>query len=474
MPPKPSFEQAFSNLIDHLRTRPDGGAKTRRLLRALRAKVPRDGVVTEAGVELEGTSHDPGLLGRMHRRRVETITVRHDAPADELLQLAGALAADHGPIPVTDKVHVSFVVDVTPGEMANRSPTPPWLGRPVEDTEIPLVTGFDHDGDRAPRLPQGSADELQDLARAIRESERRGSWTEALHAAQALTHLAGRTPSGSRRRMAIAGRRMLSPTLLRAFINHAVRVPEERPRVLQVLEWVGRDAAEVVIDALTETESIGPKTFLCDLAARLPDGYPLVDALLRSPDWYQVRLGADLLGRRGKPDAVAALAAQCDHGDPRVRRAMMTALGSIDAPTTVEPLLRALADPDASVRVAAAAALGGRAARGVTMALAQALERERVPTARTAMIEVLGAIGSDEAATVLATVATTRRTLFRRRGYSEDQRLAAVAALAVCQGSGTGRALERIATQAGGEVAEAARGALEHHVLEAQHHQAAR
>lgn len=108
------------------------------------------------------------------------------------------------------------------------------------------------------------------------------------------------------------------------------------------------------------------------------------------------------------------------------------------------------------------------------MALAQALGRERVPTARTAMIEVLGAIGSDEAATVLATVATTRRTLFRRRGYSEDQRLAAVAALAVCQGRGTARALERIATEAGGEVAEAARGALEHHVLEAQQHQAAR
>lgn len=464
MPPKPSFEQAFSNLIDHLRTQPDGGAKTRQLLCALRAKVPRDGVVTEAGVELESTSHDPGLLGRMHRRRVETITVRHDATADELLQLAGALAADDGPIPHTDKVQVSFVVDVTPGEMADRSPAPPWPGSPVEDTEIPLVTGFDQDSDRAPRLPPGSADELQDLARAIRESERRGSWTEALHAAQALTHLAGRTPSGGRRQMAIAGRRMLSPTLLRAFINHSIRVPEERPRAVQVLEWVGRDAAEVVIDALSETESIGPKVFLCDLAARLPDCYPLVNALLRSPDWHQVRLGADLLGRRGKQDAVGALVAQCDHGDPRVRRAIMAALGSIDAPTTVEPLLRALEDPDASVRVAAAVSLAGRSTRGVIMTLAQALEWERDPAARTAMIEALGAICSDEAATVLFTVATTRRTLFRRRGYTMGQRLAAVAGLAGCQARGAGRALERVATAARGKVREAARRAFENHI----------
>ncbi len=477
MPPNPSFEQAFSNLIDHLRTRPDGGAEAQVLLHALREEVTRDGVVAEAGVELEGTPHDPGLLGCMHRRRVETITVQHDAPADELLQLAGALAADNRPIPVTDKVHVSFVVDITPGEKTDRSPAPPSTsprpGSVVEDTEIPLVMGFDQDEDRAPRLPEGFADELQDLASAIRESERRGSWTEALHAAQALTHLTGRTPSDGRRRMAIAGRRMVSRSLMRAFIDHAIRVPEERPRVVQVLEWVGRDAAELVIDALSETESIGPKVFLCDLAARLPDAYPLVDALLRSPDWYQVRLGADLLGRRGKPDGVGALAAQCDHGDPRVRRTVMAALGSIDATTTGEPLVRGLADPDVSVRVVAAAALGGRSARGVTMALAQALEREQDPTARTAMIEALGAICSDEAATVLSTVATTGRTLFRRRGYTVEQRLAAVAALAGCQARGAARALERVATTARGRVPEAARRALESHISEAQRNQAA-
>ena len=102
------------------------------------------------------------------------------------------------------------------------------------------------------------------------------------------------------------------------------------------------------------------------------------------------------------------------------------------------------------------------------MALAQALERERDPTVATAMIEALGAIGSDEAAIVLRTVATSRRTLFRRRGYSVARRLAAVAALAGCETRGAGRALERVATGARGEVAEAARRALEHRASGAQ------
>lgn len=460
MPRKSSFEQAFSNLLDHLRNRPNDGARTQRLLRTIRGKIAHDGVVVEAGIELEHTLRDPGLLGRMHRRRIETITVQHDAPAAELLQLARALAEDDGPVPVTDMIHVSMVVDIIPGEMEDR----PRPNSPIGDSEIQLVTGFDHQDDREPRLSDGPADELQRLSRAIREGERAGSWTEALHAAQALSHLADRTPSDGRRQMAISGKRVLSPSLMRQFIDHAIRVPEERSRVVHVLEWVGRDAAEVVVDTLTETESIGPKAFLCDLAARMPDAYPMVEVLLRSPKRYQVRLGADLLGRRGLPDAVGSLAAQCDHADPGVRLAIVQALGQVDAPATVEPLLRALVDSEVAVRAAAARGLAGRSTRGVTMALAQALERDRDPTVRIALIEALGAIGTDEATNVLSAVATTGRTLFKPSGYTLDQRLASVAALLDCHARGVTRALERVAAGSRGEVAEAALWALEDRV----------
>ena len=143
--------------------------------------------------------------------------------------------------------------------------------------------------------------------------------------------------------------------------------------------------------------------------------------------------------------------------------AVMAAVSSIDAATTVEPLLRGLADPEVAVRVAAARGLGGRSTKGVTMALARALERERDAGVRAAMIEALGAMDSDEAATVLSTVATTRRTLFRRRGYSTDQRLAAVAALAGCPARSAKRALERVAAGDRGKVADVARQAIEHH-----------
>ncbi len=462
--PKPSFERAFSNIIDHLRTKPDGDAKTQRLVRALCERISSDGVVTEAGIERESTLDEPGLAGRMHLRHIETITVHQGAPVSELLELARALAADEGPIPVTDKVQVSFVVDVTPGELVGLS-GPFW---PAEDYEIPLVMGFDQDDDRAPRAADGPADEQRRLARAIKESERTGSWTEALHAAQALTHLAARTPSTNRRLMAIAGRRIISQSLMRAFIDHARSLPEERTRVVEVLDGVGRDATELVFDALSETESIGPKAFLCDLAARLPDAYAMAQALLKSPDWHHVRLGADLLARGGEPEAADALAAQTDHPDPRVRQAVMAALGRLETPKTVELLVPGLDDPEVAVRVAAAAGLGGRSTRGATMALARALEREREPTARTAMIEALGAIGSYEAAALLSTVATTPRTMLKRHGYLLDQRLAAVAALAGCPARSAERALKRVASGDRGEVGAVARRALEQHASEAQ------
>ena len=133
MPPKPSFEKAFSKLIQHLQREPQDEGKTRRLLRAASKTVSRQNVSVHAGLVLEDTLQDPGVHGRMHARGIEALQLLAGAPERELLALACALAADDGDIPSTEMVAVALVVTVTPGEMADpaeagRSRWPPSAG----------------------------------------------------------------------------------------------------------------------------------------------------------------------------------------------------------------------------------------------------------------------------------------------------------------------------------------------------------
>ena len=137
MPRQPSFEQAFSTLLDHLRLRPEDDRQTRRLLKILEGTVASEDVTIEAGLVRTDTLSDPGLRGRMLARRVETLRVAATAPGDELLALAQALAVSELEIPSTSKVTVEFVVDIQPGKLVTPSPPP----RP-ESNEIELVDSY--------------------------------------------------------------------------------------------------------------------------------------------------------------------------------------------------------------------------------------------------------------------------------------------------------------------------------------------
>ena len=458
MTPESSFERAFSKLVRHLRRPSEGAGQTARLARAVRKSVARKAAVVEAGLVTVDTINDPGLRGRMLARRVEAVRVAAGAPEEDLLRLARALAAEDGPVPHTDEVAVDYVIDIRPGGSAPVAP-----GTPREDATIRLVDDHDSVANRAPRLSDAGqpGEELDRLAAAIRDSSARGSWTDALHAAQALTRLPAQASEEHRRPLAITARRLLSADILRAFIDHALRIPEERDRVVEVLEWSGREAAEVMIDCLTETESVGPKGFLFDALGRMNDAHPMLAPLLRSPRWHEVRLGARLLGLVGTAEAIPVLETALTHSEPRVRVAVAEALECIDAPGRLEPLRQALADPAGDVRVAAARALATKPASGVVATLTRALEQEQDEDVRTAVIEALGLIDSVEAAAALGAIAGHRRKWFRRGGFTEEQRLAAVAALARAESRSALGALQSVAEESSDRVGEAAREALE-------------
>ncbi len=222
MPHQPSFEQAFTSLLEHLRQRPEDDRQTRRLVATLGKTVAAEGMTVEAGLVRTDTLHDPGIRGRMLARRVETLRVSAGAPDDELLALAEALAVSDLTIPTTRQVAVEFVVDVQPGQFANQLPS-----ARSEAEAIELVDNYTTAADRGPRLREGPGEELERIQAAIRTGAERGSWTDALHAAQALTVLPQQFPESRRRQLIIAARRVLSRSVLRGFMEHGMRVPEE-------------------------------------------------------------------------------------------------------------------------------------------------------------------------------------------------------------------------------------------------------
>ncbi len=452
---KSAFEKAFGSLVEHLRRRPEDRARTRQLAQRAQKSVAKRPVTLEAGLVFRPEEPDNMLESRMHARGVAKVEVSAGASMEEVLALGRALATDEGDFPQSPPVEVSMVVHVTPGERDG------VVVHPETPREPFRWVAPDGDAHREPRLSDGSSAEFTRLAAAIRSGADRGAWTEALHAAQSLVQLAIQVPETKKGETAIAVRRLLTAPILHAFIDHAVRIPEERNRTIEVLEWVGRDAGEVVVDSLKESGSVGPKQFLLEVAPKIPDIHPMADALLHDPGWQKARIGALLVGALGDPVALPALFDRQEHPDARVRLAVVRAIGQLGTAAAVEPLKQRLSDRHPSVRVAAAEALAAAGGGGVVMILAGALSEEQDPAVRVAIIASLGRIDSSEVATVLTTMAMTRKSLLRRKGFGDEERLAAVEALGRHGSRAAVIALERLAEDADRTVGSAARRVLE-------------
>jgi HEAT repeat protein len=268
-------------------------------------------------------------------------------------------------------------------------------------------------------------------------------------------------PAPERRTFGIQVRRAIPRRAVEALVDLAERDAGLRERSAELLRWIGLDAAEVILDRLTQGEAVGVRAFYYDVLGGMPGVYPLVTPLLASRNTHQIRHGAALLGRLGQPGAVAELAALMSHRDESVRVAGGRALGEIHDGPAAEPLRQALHHADPRTRAAAAEAMAVWRGGALALLLAGALEGERDREAWQALVTALGRIGTGESCAVLAGVALTRRSILRRQGYSTGQRLAAVEALALADSQDARATLERLAREAEGVVAFAADRVLE-------------
>jgi len=126
-------------------------------------------------------------------------------------------------------------------------------------------------------------------------------------------------------------------------VDLAERDAEVRGRATEVLRWLGLDAGEVILDRLRqEKRSRRASSMTCWAACRV---YPMVTPLLQGHHAHEIRHGAALLGRLGRPEAVETLAPLLSHRDERVRAAAVRALGEIHRGSSAEALRDALTIP---------------------------------------------------------------------------------------------------------------------------------
>ena len=457
------FAEAFGYLVQQLRSGPDDHDAVRELLTKVSLLVAREPAQEEAGIQLSGMLNEISLRGRMHARGVDTIRVAAGAAAEELLALAEALAREDGPIPSTDVVQAGLVEPIGPGaENAIRTLdlTEGEEAQPAAEPDFQFVPMLEDDRPRSPRLAGGLAKEIEDLSAAIASACEQASWTEAIHATQTLVRMGSRLPDPERRGFGLRVKRLLPKSVLASFIEFAVRVPEERHRVAEVLPWGRRDAVEAMVESIQQTETVEARKFLHDAMMETPGAISQILPLLHHRKASVVRHAAELLARLGDPAALPPLLAKCEDPDEAARAAALHALAAFEDPRAVEALRQGLQHESPHTRGEAALAVAGSKRTALGMPVLVAFDRERDDGAWSMMARALGQIGSHEAVTALATVALERKG-FLRKGHTRARRLEAVSILADCGTPPARGALEGLSREADGEVAAAARRAYQ-------------
>ncbi|HEU4649280.1 MAG TPA: HEAT repeat domain-containing protein [Gemmatimonadales bacterium] len=457
-----------------LRFDPGNDAAQDLALTAASRAVATHGVIVDAGVDHGMPDEDLSLQGRLRARQVDVLRVAAGADPVELLALARALSHDCTPVPSTPAVQIELVSSLLHAARRSSDGPPPygvervgeerrhwrdrrrataeeWLGRERRRHADRRVTG-----ERRQRLIKRQEHEIAQLMHRLSHAAGTANWAAVLEFSDRLRALAPRVPQVDRRAFAIHVRNHLTRPALDGIVQVALRDPVLQEMAAGVLRWVGLDGADVMLAALCASESAGPRQFLHNALARMPEAFPAVAPLLRSPVWHEARHAAVLLGRQRHPDAVGLLKRQLEHSDVRVRAAVLHSLARFATGDVADALCGALSHPSPATRAAAAEAIGAHGAAALAMPLAAAFAREQDPVVWSAMAQGLAAIGSPDACAALVAAALRRRSLLGREGHPAALRVEAVRALGRVRSASAAAGLARIAREGDGAVRRAA------------------
>lgn len=405
------------------------------------------------------------LAARLAVHTIEEIEIDQSAAPSELLALARLLAAESttssDAADFTQKLSelTSETVRVKRAVATEAAPTRTAEAEPTVDVAA------DDAESRVPRLltklterldPTAAQHVLDDLTSLAEQAAREGRTTDvaAIFAALLDRELAITDPD-VRRVFLVAARRLTKPVILRPIAALLVSHPATASRTERILQRVGQDGVDSVVDQYTSSRSVPERLVYRAVLARLPLAREALVQMLLDPRWYIVRQAAEFLGELGTEAAERPLAELLRHGDERVRRAATRALSRIESSFTLDAVARAVVDPSATVRLEAVAGLAMRKTGRAGSMLVKAIDTEGEQEVQYAILSALGRIATPEAVQKLTKAAEAASGLFTSR-KNIGLRVAAVYALGDARTAGALAALQALATDKDREVREAA------------------
>jgi HEAT repeat protein len=301
----------------------------------------------------------------------------------------------------------------------------------------------------------GIAAAFEEVVFAVEQATREGRTAAAMSVFTSLiAHERDATDAEVRRHFVLAVRRLTKPKVLHPIAHALVDDAARADEAAAILARCGTDGADAVVDQYVRAATSSERETFSTALGKLPAADTSLIAMLSDGRPHVVRIAAELLALRRPADGDQALAEQLSADDPRVRRAVVRALGAYDTPFAVDALARAFDDPVVEVRLEAVAALANRKGAKVGDIIGNAIDAEQEVEVQVGMLGALGRIGTPDAVAKLAKAAEAGSVFASRKG--SGVRVAAVRALAEARTAGAMSALQTLVNDKEREVRDAA------------------
>jgi HEAT repeat protein len=217
----------------------------------------------------------------------------------------------------------------------------------------------------------------------------------------------------------VALKRLVRPAIVRALARYFGAHRDQEGEVLAIFTRMGDEGAELLVEALADSQIRFERRALFDIIGRMKTGEQSLRHLLNDPRWYVVRNAAELLGQIQAEGAAPDLIPLATHADDRVRRAAVAALAQLSVHHgTTDALIKALGDPSGIVRAVAVAGLGTRKGGKSLEALVDRLDQEDDDAVLEVIMEALGRNGSPTAVQKLVEASEPSGLLFKRKSVA--------------------------------------------------------
>jgi hypothetical protein len=200
------------------------------------------------------------------------------------------------------------------------------------------------------------------------------------------------------------------------------------------LSLLQKNSIQPLVKLLGELKNSKARRVFCDALSEIgKNAIELFIPFMEDRRWFLVRNIVYILGRIGKEESLPYIQKAFNHGENRVRREAIQALGLIGGPKTVGLLVRALTDEDVRIRCMAAINLGKAGKKAGLIPLVEVVQSKefykREPVEIRAFFNGIGMVGSNEVVPVLQDL-LERKSWFGR-GKADEIRIGAARALAM-------------------------------------------